>query len=269
MTSEQLKQFKENLQRANDSLTKKDFEVAFSALTAFVKKLQVTLTEKNDQAVQELTTLVNKLGDKLEVYSQQKLLSAQVKIDKALHDQEVGMNYLRDWSRKVVEGKQGEPGISPDPQEIAQLSAKIATTEVLNQIPSLDAISSEISKKGDLIASALEALDDGSKLKIQAIEGLEKILEELRQLRSRTLGGVGGFSLSDMTQHFINDEIPTDSGNHLTFTINHTPVNGTFKLYRSRARQNLTEDYTISGKTLTLTVAFDSSSESLYCEYIR
>lgn len=37
MTTEQLKQFKENLQRANDNLTKKDFETAFKQVIDFVK----------------------------------------------------------------------------------------------------------------------------------------------------------------------------------------------------------------------------------------
>ena len=71
-------------------------------------------------------------------------------------------------------------------------------------------------------------------------------------------------------QYVIDNEIPVDSGDHLVFSIAHEPVPASsFKLYRSRARQNITEDYTLVGKILTLTVAFDSDNESLYCDYLK
>ena len=56
-----------------------------------------------------------------------------------------------------------------------------------------------------------------------------------------------------MLQHFVNDESPVNSGDNLNFTIAHnpSPVNS-LKLYRSGARQRITEDFTFSGRTITL-----------------
>lgn len=50
----------------------------------------------------------------------------------------------------------------------------------------------------------------------------------------------------------VYEETPTDSGDHLNFTLAHTPVAGTFRLYRGGARQQVTTDFTRVGATITL-----------------
>lgn len=66
---------------------------------------------------------------------------------------------------------------------------------------------------------------------------------------------------------WVADEVPADSGNHTTFTIAHTPVSGTFKLYRGGAKQQSGGiDFTLSGTTVTLTNAL-ATSEVLLCDY--
>lgn len=59
-------------------------------------------------------------------------------------------------------------------------------------------------------------------------------------------------------------ETPTGSGT--SFTLAHTPVTGTLRVYRGGARQKLTTDYTLSGTTLTLLVTLDAA-EILIVDY--
>lgn len=75
-----------------------------------------------------------------------------------------------------------------------------------------------------------------------------------------TISGSAGTSVSE--------ETPTDSGDHLNFTLAHTPIAGSLKLYRGGARQQLGvgKDYTLSGGTITLVVAL-ATVEILLADY--
>ena len=64
---------------------------------------------------------------------------------------------------------------------------------------------------------------------------------------------------------WITDEVPSGSGT--SFTIAHTPVAGTFKLYRGGAKQQGGGgDFTLIGTALTLNTAL-VASEILLCDY--
>lgn len=69
----------------------------------------------------------------------------------------------------------------------------------------------------------------------------------------------------------VDQEVPTDSGDHTNFTIAHSPISGTFKLYRGGTRQasiGVTPDYTLTGTALVLAVALDTANgEQLFCDY--
>ena len=276
MTDQRLEKLKKLLEVANDGLDRKSFEAAFKSLIDFIKRTDKVLTDKIDG---KLLTAEEKLDELNKIYKET--------ISRIEDDNQATLSNVKKWvfgkvaelfikskvNDKVneIDAKLREIGSKewPDTDLLAKQASDLAVSELLPKIPTNEIFKDNLSKAGDLIATSLENLDDDKKLEISAIKDLQKELDELRAMKGRTFGGGGGFSLMAMTQHFINDEIPVDSGDHLTFTINYTPVNGTFKLYRSRARQNLTEDYTLSGKALTLTVAFDPTSESLFCDYIK
>ena len=252
MTTEQLKQLKENLQRANDSLTKKDFEASFKVLIDFVKKLQATLTDKNDKVIQELTALIQTLADKLETLNQQKLLSSQVKMDKALEEQRASLNYIRDWTRNLKNGRDGKDA---DEAIVAENASKIALETLEPKLLGKDAIKEEISKAGDLIATSLENLDDDKKLEISAIKDLQKELDELRAMKGRVLGGGGGFSRMAMEQYFIDDDTPAEVPNGVItdFTPTYSFMASSLKVFNDGQRMKIgaTKDYTIvSGKVV-------------------
>jgi len=260
-----LEKLKSLLKLVDESISRADFEKAFATLVKFVKDLKISLEDKNDKAIKELKTFINELAEKLENFNQNKLAEAQVKINQALKDQADSLNFIRDKVRKIKEGKDGKDA---DPQITAQIASDLAITAIKPLIPSKVAIEEEIPKLGDLIADALEGLDDEKKLKIEAIKDLRKELDELKQLRTRTLGG-GGFSKIAMDQHFIDDETPTGTinGVNADFVLNNTPSPSTsLKVFVNGQKFKLTDDYTFSGKTITFLTAPPTNSLIL-CDY--
>ncbi len=108
----------------------------------------------------------------------------------------------------------------------------------------------------------LESLKKGEKLSIQAIEDLAEILEELKKEKKgsgRDLGLLkGGVHAGKGREiRFIDDETPTGTVNGVNtiFIVSKTPQDGSLKVYRGGARQRITEDYTLSGRTITFLIA--------------
>lgn len=119
---------------------------------------------------------------------------------------------------------------------------------------------------------SLENLIGKDRLSINAINGLEELLEEWKKEINdgrRPLGG-GGFSKIHMESKFIDFEEPagTKNGVNKVFTLNHAPNPTTsLHLFRGGARQSTSaNDYTLSGKTITFTTA-PASGEELVCDY--
>lgn len=76
-------------------------------------------------------------------------------------------------------------------------------------------------------------------------------------------GGSGGT--------LVSEEIPTDSGDHINFTLAHTPIAGTLRIYRGGARQasiGSSPDFTATGDDLVLAVALNTAEgEVLFADY--
>jgi hypothetical protein len=64
----------------------------------------------------------------------------------------------------------------------------------------------------------------------------------------------------------VSEEVPTDSGDHVNFTIANTPTTGSFRLFRGGARQQSGGDYTLTGTSLVLTSAL-ATGEILLADY--
>jgi hypothetical protein len=64
----------------------------------------------------------------------------------------------------------------------------------------------------------------------------------------------------------VSEELPLDSGDHINFTIAHTPTAGSFRLFRGGARQQSTSDYVLTGAALSLSVAL-ADGEVLLADY--
>lgn len=114
----------------------------------------------------------------------------------------------------------------------------------------------ELPKYGLAIRDGLELLSGDDRLKIEAIKDLREELDKLKSGAGRMFGG--GFNLMAMNIHIIDDETPsgTINGVNKVFTLAHSPDPvGSVKVFLNGARQRVTEDYTISGNTITFTTA--------------
>ncbi len=127
------------------------------------------------------------------------------------------------------------------------------------------------------VRDKLEELKDGDRLDASAIKNLPEFVKET----TRIAGGYHGlYALTDVDVAGITagqslkwdgtrwiaytpaggantpvyEEAPTDSGDHINFTLAHTPAANTFRLYRGGARQQAGVDYTLTGAALVLSV---------------
>jgi hypothetical protein len=64
----------------------------------------------------------------------------------------------------------------------------------------------------------------------------------------------------------VSEEVPVDTGDQTNFTIAHTPISGSFRLFRGGSRQQSGGDYTLTGTALALSTPL-ASGEILLCDY--
>jgi len=257
-----LAKIKEFIELSKSSLTEEEFVSAFKKVIDYIKAMQAKNKAEMESLDSKYTEIVNSIknnyGDDIAGMKQEAMDYCLTEIGKI----------TKRVDAKMAEVKDGVDGLSADVNEVARISSDLAITAIKPLIPTVDAIEADLPKLGAPIRDSLELLQGDERLDKSAIKGLEEEFERLREIRGRVLGG-GGFSTIAMQQHFIYKEVPVDSGDHLTFTINHAPSPAnSFRLVRSRAEQNVTEDYTLTGKTLVLTLAYDSTTESLFCDYM-
>ena len=76
---------------------------------------------------------------------------------------------------------------------------------------------------------------------------------------------MGGRTLHRGGANYIDSETPTGTinGVNTSFTLANTPVDGSLKVYLNGARQKLTDDYTLSGKTINFITAPETGSNLL------
>ena len=237
-------------------LGREEFDLKFEE----VLKLIIQIEKKNEDQISEMKRTTEMLEEYIKGENEKKHGETMQKVDGHIGE----MKGKHEEMMKRMEEKMSimKDGQDSDPNTVAEI------VKGMIEIPEVEDIEKNLAKLGEPIRDGLELLQGDDRLDVSAIKGLDERLKEFEG-KNRVIGG-GGFSKMSMTQYFVDNEVPTDSGDHLTFTLNHTPSPASsFKLYRSRARQNVTEDYTLVGKTLTLTVAFDSANESLYCDYLR
>lgn len=174
---------------------------------------------------------------------------------------------------KWVEIK-GRDGLTPTREELVKIIKPLIPEPVPGQdgrdAPTLEEILAKIptpknGKDGSPdtykeIVDKLENIDNESeKLKIEAIQNLREELDDLKKKwSSRPMFGGGGFSVTSMNFHLIDDQTPTGTINssNTIFNIANVPSPASsLKVYLNGARMRITEDYTLSGTTITFTIA--------------
>lgn len=181
--------------------------------------------------------------------------------------------------------------------EVPVVEKIIEKREVVREIPLVtqQIMEKAVPETGDVIARKLEALPEGRKVVIEAIEHLRDELNEIRRFKGGGINGAANRALyqlldvsiagitngqsiqwdgnqwvaytpSSSSITFVDSEEPIGSGS--TFTLASAPVAGSLKLYRGGARQQqgIGKDFTLSGQTITLDVGL-SSGEVLLADY--
>lgn len=237
------------------SLTREEFTDQFKKILEFLKRLKA----KNQSEITSLNKSISDLSAKLKDDNTTDLSGQKNEftniINKALKSQEDGMNFIRDKVRQV---KNGIDGKSADETKIVKA--------VLAQIKLPEYKETVLDNAGQ-IADKLELLKDDSRLKIDAVKGLKEELDELKQ---RPLGGKGGgFSKIHLEMKMIDDETPSGAvnGSNTDFTLVKTPNPTTsLKVFINGMRMRITEDYTLSGKTITFLTA-PLTTSIILCDY--
>ena len=174
-------------------------------------------------------------------------------------------------------GKQGEKGIKGDTG--TQGIKGEAGTQGEKGNNGKDGENSEVDIN-DLVKKTLERISkpkDGKDAKIDINDIVNKVVSKIKSLKDdnrvsynnlkdvpqiyrkdTALGGMSNTTIAnDLGLNFVDDEIPsgTLNGTNKDFTIKETPINGSLKVYRDGQRLKITEDYTLSGKTISLIFA--------------
>ena len=227
------------LKLANDGLSEEKFLEHFKSAIKQILNLEKKLIEKINKALIDSDSKHKALkntsqGDLSDLYAKHSIL-----VEKALAEQQNGMNFIYDKMRRIKEGtdgKDGKDGVSIKGEIGA--SGKDGKTLTMKDI-----------------RDAFESLEGDDRPDISSIRGLRRLLQ---RLDDRPLGVGGGFSYIAMDRHIIDPYLPTGTinGTNKDFGLTRTPnPPESLQVFRGGALQSLTEDYTLSGKTVTFLVA--------------
>jgi len=219
-----------------DSLTKEQYKGDIKKILDFLLKLK----EKNRAEFENLNKRFSTQSEELtgnNTISISKLKDDFTElINKALKEQENGLNFIRDKVRKLTDGKDGRD--ADEKKMVKRVLAQIILPEQKEMI--LDT--------PEEMANKLEVLKDDNRLKISAID---KLREELDELKSRPIGGRGGARKVVYTKR-INLSSQCN-GTLKEFTMPKDCID-VLAVYGTQFPITFDEaDFTFEGQTLTLT----------------
>ena len=238
--NQQIKAFKEIWEMAKGTLTKEEFVAAFKEVLKVVKDIKDT----NSGEWKAIHQAMQKIPDKMMSEMMSEMSKTEKKMVKECMDKCEKMCSEMEKKHKAEMGKMD--------MEVRMIKAdrESIIEDALAKVP-VQTIKTPVELRDEL-----ESLIDGEKLSIQAIQDLPKLLDELTQ---RMNSARSGASLISKRIRFIDDETPSG-------TVNKSPETGSLKVYVNGQRMRVTEDYTLSDKTITFNTAPPIGSIIL-CDY--
>lgn len=267
-----------------DHPTKQDVVDTFKALSGAIKDLHGRITDA-------LTEKSGELADADDA-QQKQIDDAHGRIDDA--NEQIASAHDRIDKVQLTPGPKGDKGdsIKGDKGDDGDDGSPDSAEDIRNKLEGLE-------DDERLDASAIKGLDElsrkvdektGTQVRIGwgahplTIRGLGIDIDKNTRFIDFTGAGIGSVSRSTdgvvtvnitggggSSGTLVTEEVPTDSGDHINFTIAHTPLAGTFKLYRGGARQasvGTSPDYTLTGTALVLGTALDTvDGEKLFADY--
>lgn len=228
---EKLKKLQEILKIIDGGgVTRQEFLDSFKGAVSLIIKREKMFEEKLNRTIAKINKTIVDNYAITDKKADTTLKKFQSSFGKMMKEQEDGMNFMRDKVRSL------KNGYTP-----------IKGKDYFDGAPAdMEKLKNEL----------LVLLD---------FKELKKLIDELKQLRGSSPRGIQIFG--QMAGRPL-EETPTNSGDNLNFTISFFPRANTFHLYRNGLRQASTADYSIDGKTITLTTAFQAG-ETLIAEYVK
>lgn len=222
----------------NESFTKKDALAFFQNVVNKVLEIQ----KNNLQEIEALKVAYKQVQDKLQ------------------NDHITSITDLKKQTNELFVGQQVEKMRGEHSQRIMTLDERIARIRDGKDGIGIQGVKGDKGDRGSPdspieVRDKLELLQGKARLSKDAIDGLNEILDEFK--KKRTLGG-GGFSAMALNSHILDPYVPTGTVNGVNtdFSLSTRPIPDTsLKVYRGGQLQSLTEDYTLSGNTITFLVA--------------
>lgn len=229
-----------------DRLTKQEIEEFLAKITEYMKGVKAKMEEDMGLLRQALAMAQKNMKDSMDTEAKQKHAEMVKKMEDMMNkmylDHESMMSMCEMKMREMEEMKEEH-----DEEMMGMIEEKMKA-----MIPAMPELKPETPES--IRAKAIE-----SKLNINELDGIDELKDQFRSMiPQRSIGAMGG----SVVHKFIDDETPsgTINSSNVTFYLAKTPINGSLKLYLGGARQRVTEDFTLSGKTITFTIAPDTGS---------
>lgn len=217
------------------------------------------VAKKNVEEVDEWSLIKKLLEEQTKALSQQKVLSLAPEIVKQIKG---------DLGDKGIQGVQGEKGFTGEKGERGEKGEKGITG--LRGVIGLQGKQGLIGDEGNPGKDAENGKPPKHEYKNGQIRfenpdntwGVWIDLTKLMDNTAKKFGGGGKTLHRGFGPQFSDDETPSGTVNGVndTFTTASTPINGSLKVYVNGSRMRVTEDYTLSGTTITFLTAPPSSS---------
>lgn len=246
---------------------KQEFVTNFEMVVKMVKDLR----ESNTKEFDLIHKAVDKLSEDVKTEASNEVVNIRAQVtsefNKAFGEQQKGMNYIFDKVSKLKNGKDGKDGengvsIKGDPGQNGSPDTPIDVRDKLASLSGDDRLDASHIKnlptgngKGGTTLGAIHppiwSLADVDVSGITAGQALK--WDGIRWIP---------FTPSSTTTGVYNEVV---SGSTSTFTLAHTPATGTLRVYAQGQRLLPTQDYTLSGDTITTGDTFTAGQ--IYADY--
>ncbi len=252
---------------ASEGVSKQDFLTSFSNVVSLVTRINKEMIKRQDDSFAAITAQFKTLEKDLKESVANDFVGLKTdltaRINKALADQSNGMKFIYDKVAALNDGLDGEDGHTPTNEELVALIKPLIPEAIKADEVDIDAIVAQVLAQVPK-AGGTHIFGGGKGFQLQ-VGSTKKGLAQYLNLVAGTnqtvahsiQNGVHTITLSSGAGAgvtVVNEEVPTDSGDHTNFTLAHTPTAGSVKLYRGGTRQQAGngKDYTLSGTTITL-----------------
>jgi len=239
--TEKLNKLQDILKMVDEGLTRQEFLDAFKGVMDIVLKAETAIAKRNNEALAQLKetfdTLDRNVRGSTKAETKKAIREMRELIDNAIREHKGGMNLIMDRVKDLRDGKDGKDGRDADEEKIVD--------NVLTKVPK---------PTPKEIRDYLETLKGDERLDWKSIDGLEEALKDARVGTGTTIFGGSGVSKIGVERFILDPYTPTGTinGTNTDFVLTKAPnPAASLKVFRNGMLQSLTEDYTISGKTIT------------------